>query len=420
MIFPVVVFALTIALILIRPRGWHEALWPAGAATALLIFGFIEFDRVVATLEDGAAALGFLFALLVYGAFLEHSGLFDWAALHAARSARGCVARLFRNLFFLAALTTITLSLDTTAVLLTPIVLTLAARLGLSATPFLVMLIFVANAGSLLLPVSNLTNILFAERFALSAAHFLRWMALPQLLVLVLLYAALSRFFRESLRQTFDLTSLPEPETAVHDRFYFQLSLFSLPLIGLGYVIAPLLELPPSAPLLGASFILFLRAAWMGRLDRRFVLNLPWGLFPLVFGLFILVRFVGDSGLLALSISALHKLEPGARGLLLLSSLIGLATNLGNNLPIALFIQDVFGSAERDAVILYAALIGANIGPLLTPLGSLATLLILSMASRAGVALPTRSYLRLAALLTPLLFLFALFALLFIEARSPL
>lgn len=314
MIFPVVVFALTIALILIRPRGWHEALWPAGAATALLIFGFIEFDRVVATLEDGAAALGFLFALLVYGAFLEHSGLFDWAALHAARSARGCVARLFRNLFFLAALTTITLSLDTTAVLLTPIVLTLAARLGLSATPFLVMLIFVANAGSLLLPVSNLTNILFAERFALSAAHFLRWMALPQLLVLVLLYAALSRFFRESLRQTFDLTSLPEPETAVHDRFYFQLSLFSLPLIGLGYVIAPLLELPPSAPLLGASFILFLRAAWMGRLDRRFVLNLPWGLFPLVFGLFILVRFVGDSGLLALSISALHKLEPALGG----------------------------------------------------------------------------------------------------------
>lgn len=71
-------------------------------------------------------------------------------------------------------------------------------------------------------------------------------------------------------------------------------------------------------------------------------------------------------------------------------------------------------------MILYAALIGANIGPLLTPLGSLATLLILSMASRAGVALPTRSYLRLAALLTPLLFLFALFALLFIEARSPL
>lgn len=433
MILPLSIFALTVALILLRPRGLPEAIWPAFpmmVALALVAFGFIGIDRVMETLSDGASALTFLFALLVYGALLERGGFFEWAALHGARLARGSVARLFRNFYLLAAFITITLSLDTTAVLLTPIVLALARRLRIAALPFLMMTIFVANAGSLLLPVSNLTNILFAARFELGAGEFLRWMAAPQLITLALLYAALRLVFRKELKARFSIEALPDPAHAIGDRGYFMLSLASFPLIGAGYAFAPSLGLSPAAPLFLASLLLIARGLTRRQLEPGFLRALPWGLFPLVFGLFILVRFIGDAGLLELSAEALAGLEQGAEGAsprfaFLLAALIGLATNIANNLPVALFIQDVFGhelfgqlSAGRagEALLLFAALIGANIGPLLTPFGSLATLLILSIAARGGERVPALHYLRLAGLLTPPLFLAAMGALLLAEA----
>lgn len=411
MTLPFIVFAITITLTLLRPRGWHEAIWPAGAALGLVLFGFVEVDRVVETLSDGASALIFLFALLIYSALIERSGFFDWAALHAARRAEGSIARLFVNFFLLAALITFTLSLDTTAVLLTPIVLSLARQLRISALPFLFMTIFIANAGSLLLPISNLTNILFAERFAIGAGDFIKWMLLPQLFALALLYALLRFLFRGALAARFAPESLPAPKEAIRDRAYFGLSIASLPLIALGYALTSLFAVSPSTPLFAASLILGAYALFTRTLTRDFILSLPWGLFPMVFGLFILVRYIGDAGLLSLSAEAFEAYSGSPGATLGLASLIGLATNLGNNLPIALFIHDVFAEVGVSARFLFAALIGANIGPLLTPFGSLATLLILSASARGGERVPLALYIRLAAFITPALFLGAMGAL---------
>lgn len=416
MILALSLFAITIALTLLRPRGWPAPLWPALAGVGLIVSGLMGLERVLETLIDGASALSFLFALLVYGALLERSGFFEWSALHGARLANGSLNRLFLNFYLLAALITFTLSLDTTAVLLTPILLALTHQLRISAAPFLVMTIFISNAGSLLLPVSNLTNILFAARFELGPAVFLKWMLLPQLAVLLLLYALLRFIFRDELRASFSAAALPEPARAIKESAYFKLCLLSFPLIAAGYLIAPSFGLTPSAPLFAASALLGLAALRLRILHRDFILALPWGLFPLVFGLFLLVRFIGDSGLYAESLDALLQLGDSSHELFTLASLIGLATNLGNNLPIALFIHDLFAQGlvaelAGSGALLFASLIGANIGPLLTPFGSLATLLILSIAAKGGERLSLRRYLGLAALITPPLFIAAMAAL---------
>ena len=201
-----------------RPRRIPAGVWTCAAAVVLLTLGWVRLPELGRLLSVASDALLFLFGLLLLSVLLEASGFFDWAAILAARSARSGGA-LLRNVLLLGALITLVLSLDTTAVILTPLVVGAVQRLGLPARGYVLACAFVSSVASLLLPVSNLTNLLLAAH--VPAGVFLRPMLFPQLLVLLVLWGGLHLSFRRELDRPVDRSRLPAASTVITDRVFF-------------------------------------------------------------------------------------------------------------------------------------------------------------------------------------------------------
>jgi arsenical pump membrane protein len=199
------VFVFTLSLVLTKPRGMDEAWATVIGGTLMLLLGLENVGQAVQTIAQGSGVLIFLFALCLFSGLLDKAGFFEWAALYSARIAKGNGDALFLNVFLLGGITTALLSLDTTAIILTPVVLSFVRHLKLKSTPFLVACAFVANTGSLLLPISNLTNLLFQSAFHYDFSRFALHMALPQILALAANYYLLRFIFRKDLPKEFDV-----------------------------------------------------------------------------------------------------------------------------------------------------------------------------------------------------------------------
>jgi arsenical pump membrane protein len=172
-----IVFVTVMALAISRPRGLNEA-WPAiGGAVALLALGFLTpADLAVAARETGGVLL-FLLGMMVLSTVLETAGVFAWAACYAARASGGSSRRLLINIFVLGAIVTALLSLDVTVIILTPVVYATVVTMEIDPLPYLYACTFVANTGSLVFPMSNLTNLLVVDRLRLPFWQFTRYQA---------------------------------------------------------------------------------------------------------------------------------------------------------------------------------------------------------------------------------------------------
>jgi arsenical pump membrane protein len=379
------VFTAMLVLVVVRPRGWSEAWWTVLGAATMLILGLVSPRQAVEATLAGKSALLFLLSLLALSLLVGKSGFFDWAAIRCARVARGNARSLYRNTFLLGAIVTAILSLDTTAVILTPVVLALVRRLKLPAAPYIVLCAFVANVGSLVLPISNLTNILFADTFHLSFASFAIRMLLPQLVALVTTYAVLRWYFRRALPAHFESETLPEPASAVPHRGYFVACVTVLIVILIGYFLAPLAGVEPYVVAFAGSGVLAMAGMVSGRLRLRAAGELAWGVFPFVVGLFVAVRGLENLGIVGRSSAWLAHLRPGSpESLLAVSGATAVASNVMNNLPAALITRSVLWRSQAPIGTVLAALVGADVGSMITPFGSLATMLVLALARREG------------------------------------
>ena len=155
-----VIFVATLSLILWRPKGIREVWFAASGAVCALLLGSVAWTDVVQLLTETGPVLAFLAGMLVVGFVADQAGVFVWLARHIARMSRGSGRRLFVGLYLAGVFVTVWFSLDTTAVILAPIVFTLVRSLGIPALPFVMATTYVANTASLLLPVSNLTNLI--------------------------------------------------------------------------------------------------------------------------------------------------------------------------------------------------------------------------------------------------------------------
>jgi arsenical pump membrane protein len=389
----VVLLVAVLAWAVVRPKGLPEAALAVPAAAVVIATGAISLDHARAEAASLGPVVGFLAAVLVLAHFCDVEGLFTACGAWMARRAAGSPGRLLVAVFVLASVITAVLSLDATVVLLTPVVLATAARAGVRARPHLYACAHLSNTASLLLPVSNLTNLLAFGASGLSFTRFAALMALPWLVAIGAEYLVLRRFFRDDL--TLPARS-PEPgETP-------RLPVFALITVGCtlaGFVVASTVGIEPAWVAAAGALVLAARALLRRKATPVSVVRAASPAFlAFVLALGIVVRAVVDNGLA----DALGHVLPGGSGLLALLAIAALAAvlaNLINNLPAVLVLLPLAAPAGPGAVL--AVLLGVNIGPNLTYAGSLATLLWRRIVHHHGHDVELGEFSRLGLLATP-------------------
>ncbi|HUW77588.1 MAG TPA: SLC13 family permease [Candidatus Nanopelagicaceae bacterium] len=327
------------------------------------------------TLVRVAPILGFLLTITVVAELADAAGVFEAASVLGARGARGSVRRLWFLVLVLASVTTMLLSLDTTAVLLTPVVLVLSRRLGIAPWPFALATVWLANTASLLLPVSNLTNLLLINRLHWSVSHYTTRMWIPALVAVAISVVILALLMRGSLGDRYEVPLRPTPD----DRLLFRLA------VGVCVAVGPLFIFGVPPWLVGSVGAIVLLVGFSYR-DRSKIgwRLLPWRLVVITLSLFLIVGFLQRHGLTGWLAELAGKTSNGLGGLLRMSGTGALSSNLVNNLPAYVALEPVAANSPER---LLALLIGTNLGPLITMWGSLATLLWRERCRTVGVAI---------------------------------
>jgi arsenical pump membrane protein len=345
---------------------------------------WITFVRV-------APILGFLLTITVVAELADAAGVFEAASVLGARGARGSVRRLWILVVALASVTTVLLSLDTTAVLLTPVVLALSQRLRIAPWPFALATVWLANTASLLLPVSNLTNLLLIDRLHWSVARYTARMWVPALVAVAVSVAILGWLIRDSLHGNYDVPTRPTPKDPILFRLAAAICLGVGPLFVIG--VPPWQVGTLSAALLLVAFAVRDRSKIGWKL-------LPWRLVVVTLSLFLVVGFLARHGLTPWLAVLAGKGSTGLGGLLRMSGAGAIGSNLVNNLPAYVALEPVAANSPER---LLALLIGTNLGPLITIWGSLATLLWRERCRSAGVEIKAYRFALVGLLGVPLL-----------------
>jgi arsenical pump membrane protein len=373
--------------------------WTSLAAVAAVASRLLPWSATVAVTQRMAPILLFLVAITVLAELAEVAMVFDVAAREAAHLGRGRPMLLFLAVAVLATVTTVLLGLDTTAVLLTPVVLSLAAQLEISPLPFAVLTVWLANTASLLLPVSNLTNLLALRRLHLTPHEFLVAMWLPTAVSVLLTVGLLALRYRKELRGAYRVPQHP----GVPDRGLFAVTTLACIALVPGILLGgdPTVVVTICAAVLVLTFAVRRRAALRPGL-------VPWRLTLFVLSLALVVETVlrhggnrvveavtGDGGALP---DLLRVAGVGAAG-----------SNLLNNLPAYLVVEPHAATGGVDRLL--ALLIGTNVGPLVLLWGSLATLLWRERCRARGVHVSAWEFAKLGLLGVPVLLLAATTAL---------
>jgi arsenical pump membrane protein len=357
----------TLAFAVIRPRGLPEAVAAAPAAVVVVLVGALSASAAWDETKRLLPVVGFLAAVLVIAEACAADGLFAAAGAAVAGACRGSPIRLLAGVFLAAAVTTAVLSLDATVVLLTPVVFATAARLGARSRPHVYACTHLANSASLLLPVSNLTNLL---AFAASGVTFLRFaelMAAPWLLVIAAEFVAFRWLFRADL-------DAPIPPLVTDERVAVPRTTVAILAATLaGFVVTSFVDVNPAWAAFGGAVVLGSRALWRRRVTAVGLVAWASPLFLLfVLALGIVVDAVVVNGL----DHGLGTVLPDGASLPALLAVAGVAAvlaNVINNLPAVLAMLPIVAAGGPGPVL--AALLGVNLGPNLTYVGSLATLL---------------------------------------------
>ncbi|MFF1295694.1 MULTISPECIES: arsenic transporter [unclassified Streptomyces] len=388
-----VLLVAVLAWAVVRPKGLPEAVLAVPAAGLVIATGAIAPDHAWAEVERLGPVVGFLAAVLVLAHFCDVEGLFRACGAWMARSSAGRPGRLLTAVFALASAITAVLSLDATVVLLTPVVLATAARSGVRAKPHFYACAHLSNTASLLLPVSNLTNLLAFAASGLSFTRFAALMALPWLVAIGAEYLVFRRFFEDDLKAPAARSDTAETPA---------LPVFALVTVGCtlaGFVVASAIGIDPAWVALVGALVLAGRALVRRQATPLTVVrSAAPGFLAFVLALGVVVRAVVDNGLA----DALRHVLPEGSGLVALLGIAALAAvlaNLINNLPAVLVLLPLTTTAGPGAVL--AVLIGVNIGPNLTYAGSLATLLWRRIVQRHGHEVGLGEFTRLGLLAVP-------------------
>ncbi|MBQ5949137.1 arsenic transporter [Massilia sp. ST3] len=410
MIVAVLIFIATLILVIWQPRGLGIGWSAAAGAIAALLAGVIQPGDIPVVWGIVWNATGAFIAVIMISLLLDKAGFFEWAALHVARWGRGQGRRLFVLLVLLGAVVAALFANDGAALILTPIVVAMLAALRFSPRATLAFVMaagFIADTASLPLVVSNLVNIVSSDYFGIGFARYAAVMAPVNLVSVAATLAALLCFFRKDIPADYDLAQLRRPDEAIHDRATFVTGWWVLAMLLAGFFWLDEIGVPISAvAALGAALLLAV-AARGHRISTRAVLRgAPWQVVVFSLGMYLVVYGLRNAGLLGYLTALLERCAAyGVWGAALGTGFItALLSSVMNNMPTVLvgalaIDASTAQGAVREAMI-YANVIGSDLGPKITPIGSLATLLWLHVLSSKGIAISWGYYFRVGLVLT--------------------
>ena len=402
---------LTLVGIMVRPWRVNEAMVALAGAALLLILGLINPGNAISTLLNDWNTFFFFLGMMSLSALAEVAGLFDWLAVQAARLAGDSARRLFLNTFVLGCLISMILSNDATALILTPITYSLVTRLRLPVLPFLFACTFIADTSSFLLPVSNPINIILLSKFPLDLWTFLRLLCLPCLLVISMNIALFFLLYRGQLRGHFDIKRLPALEETIKHKGYFRYTCTVLVLVAVAYITASAAQFPLSLVALAGALALFIGALiWKQTTLPDVGKQISWSIFGFIGGMFIVVQAVESTGLTTRFGQLLLHLSGGNSFGAVMVGTFGsaLGTNLINNVPMAVVLTSALQTTQHSPIMVQHAFIaatifGCDLGPNLTTVGSLATVLWLLILRQRNLDVSGLDYLKVGIIVTPLM-----------------
>jgi arsenical pump membrane protein len=404
------IFLLTLTLVIWQPRGlgigWSAML---GAVLALMC-GVISLADIPVVWHIVWNATGTFIAIIVISLILDQAGFFEWAALHVARWGRGNGRTLFVLLVLLGAAVSALFANDGAALILTPIVIAmlLALKFSPKATLAFVMAAgFIADTASLPLIVSNLVNIVSADFFKIGFARYASVMVPVDVVSVAMTLLVLVWFFKGDIPPTYDVQQLKKPAEAIRDRATFVAGWWVLGLLLIGFFWLEEMGVPVSAvAAVGAVILLAIAAKGNVIATRDVIKNAPWQVVFFSLGMYLVVYGLRNAGLTAYLTQVLHGFaDYGIWGASIGTGVItALLSSIMNNMPTvligALSIDATTAQGAVHEAMVYANVIGCDLGPKITPIGSLATLLWLHVLAGKGIRISWGYYFRVGALLT--------------------